>query len=105
MHGAMPSRGRAPGSTSFNNVAQLQTWLEPVLDSPYAISYPTRREMSASLPDVLKSEKYITLMREGKKLSRTWNFSVVALTRAIGQIAQVRVIEKTACKKLGNTKN
>ena len=89
----------------FSDVAQLQTWLEPILDNPYVISYPTNRTMSAALPDVLKSEKYINLMREGKKLSRTWNFSVVALARAIGRIAQVRVVEKTACKKLGNTKN
>ena len=95
MHGAMPYKGgRSLGSTSFSNVAELKTWLEPVLDSPYSISYPTNREMSASLPDVLQSEKYITLMREGKKLHSNWNFSVLALTRAIGQIAQVRVMKR-----------
>lgn len=82
-------RTQVPGSyAGYHNVPKLKEWLEQFIDSPYSISYPTARAMSAALPDVLKSLRYEMMMREGKKLSPTWNFGVVALTQAIGQIAQ-----------------
>lgn len=80
--------GRTPGSHGFHDVDALQAWLDPFIDSSHAISYPTNREISAAQPDVLKSPKYEQMMRTGKQLSANWNFGVVALTSAIGRIAQ-----------------
>ncbi len=80
--------GRMSGSTGYHNVDGLRKWLDPYIENRMSITYTTCRQMSAMSPTVLQSETYEQLMKDGKNLSETWNFGVVALASAVSQIAQ-----------------
>lgn len=79
----MPTKGVGCSDTDA-----IEKWLSPFITDAHDISYPACREMKSMIVDVLKSEKYENLMRQGKVLSNTWNFNVTALAAALGKIAK-----------------